>query len=604
MTKSGIAHLLLQPLIRIKRKPLATLVIASSAVFSFVYTSSSFAQSTVSPLVVEPQAESIPAPTGSEDVDIDVEPVAEVSDSAGPIVQIDNVDVFFDAPDLVSQEIQSMTAEFVSTRIEEKANAFSFADLSALSNDLTNFLRNNDYLLATAILPPQNIENNTLYLRVLVGRYQDISTVGNQLYRDNIIQESIFLDADSHVSKQQVEEQMLRLNDLPGFYSSAVFRTGRQVGKTAMQISVNDEDAFAGYVRLDNYGLDSTGDIRFLAGIEINNISGHRDQFTLDAVQTFNKGDVTSARARYEITSSDLVHSLGIAYSETIYDVKRGLPASAGKVDGKTRIGDLYVKSRWLRSPDQNFTTILSLAAKRTEQGNSLTPEFDGRDKLSVGSITAIYDAFNDRYRYSHRASLSYRHGIDSFLGSMDGRGDDNSLTQLNSTPHLPGGFESWFATYSNMKYLSPNHSLWLRLQGLYSEDPLSSLEKMSLGGPYSVRGYPIGETVGEKVSFASLAWVMRGSIVGEQSPIEDYDWGDILTVSLFVDYGEAKDRLAASPSTTYQSGSLSSWGIDGKITLPEEDLFFELTFAQPLGAKRASNGDDFQIWVALEKRF
>ena len=554
----------------------------------------------ITPGAVRPQQQPDVLPDRSEpEISIPAVDQRPMNLDEGPAIPLQEIVVTYDESTKVSEGDKQDVIELAQNYLQENQNVLTFGRLEEVAQRITEQLRDNGYILARAVLPPQQIENEVVRISVYIGMLGAVSASNNQLYTDRILERPFRDSIGEAVKQENVESNLLRINDLPGIDAVAVFGPGQNVGETRLDIKTVNESSIDYSARVDNHAVQASGDIRLSLGAAVNNLTGHRDRLRVDAVKTFNSGDLRNARVNYEVTLPELVHTLGIGYSETRYDVERG-PARNIGLDGDIEIGDLYLRSSWVRSRSWNFSSELSLSTKRAEVDVRQFPDFfAGIDRLTVASLFLVADGVDTRLRGIHRATLGFHRGIDDFIGSMDENGNRNSLTRINGTQELSGRFEKVTASYNRLQALTANHSLLLRLAGQYSNDLLSSLEKMSLGGPYSVRAYPIGEFVSDRATFSSLAWVIDGAVISNDTAYGEYSWSDILDISVFVDYAWGKNRVGDVSDSVVRS-EISGWGVQTDWRFPDRAAYVELSAARPFGDEEASNGDDFQFWFSI----
>lgn len=524
---------------------------------------------------------------------ITVPPINSRSSDPNQSFEISVAEFFitYDKSSLVSNRYQLDAKELARRYLNQHENRLTFASLEEIAQQLTNYFRDSGFILSRAIIPPQQIENDVVRISVFVGKMGGVNAIGNELYTTKTLTNPFIKGIGGAVVGENVESGLLRLSDLPGLQAVAVFKPGDDVGETHLSVKPVKEKSLDFYVRVDNYGVQSSGDIRLSSGVQVNNITKHRDRLKVDALKTFNSGDLRNARINYEITMPKLVHTLGASFSETRYDVERG-PAKNSGISGDIELGDLYLSSSWLRSRNTNFSTQLGLSTKRAEADVN---QFNlGVDRLTVARIVAIADGVDTRFRGIHRATITFHRGLDDFIGSMDKQGNLSSLGFENSRRELSGRFETISATYNRLQALSRNHSLLFRFSGQYSNDQLSSLEKMSLGGPYTVRAYPVGEFVNDRAIYSSLAWFIDPAIFTEGIAYGEYSWSDVLKLSLFFDYGWGKNR--AGDGSVFRR-EIEGFGLQADFRFPDQQAFAEFSIARPLGDDEALNGDDFQFW-------
>lgn len=154
----------------------------------------------------------------------------------------------------------------------------SFQELEALARSITRHFHEHGYLLARTVLPPQEIQNGTIKLRVTVGRYGDIQIKNNAGLRTERIENLLAdLKPGDYIQKDKLERALLLLRDIPGIESSASFAPGKQNGYADLNIEIMDGKQGSGQAYLDNHGSRYTGKNRI--GINWNqaNLSGNGD---------------------------------------------------------------------------------------------------------------------------------------------------------------------------------------------------------------------------------------------------------------------------------------------------------------------------------------
>lgn len=549
----------------------------------------------ISPAAVEPERETtvVREPDDESIIRVPLPQQRSATIHAGPAIEVQSFVLVYDDASLIAGEVKDSTQSVVDEYLRQTP-ALTFGQMEEVAQQATQHLRNEGYILARVILPPQEIERGAVQLHVLAGTLGGINTQDNQLYTSRSLVYPLRDNLDRAVELSRLESELLRINDLPGLGAVAVFKPGIETGETDLTIRTVEEDPAAYHLRVDNYGVESTGDIRLLAGIEVNNMTSYRDRLAVDVVKTFNPGDLRNARVNYEVTLPELLHTLGLAYSETRYDVE-GSEFKALNLEGDTEIADIYLRSAWVRQRNFNFSTQLGLSTKRAELDASGASS--GVDRLTVAMLGLVVDQVDTRFRGLHRATLTFYRGLNDFIGSMDEQGNNNSLALIDGEQKLPGEFEKISVTYNRLQSLTRNHSLLLRLAGQYSSDQLASLEKMSLGGPYTVRAYPVGEFVNDRAVFASLAWSINAGFFSDAIVYGEQSWSDVLTVSLFADYGWGKN-IENNGSITRRE--IDGWGIDFNFRFPDPNFYVDFAAARPFGDDEAINGDDTQYWFSL----
>jgi len=553
------------------------------------------AQPAIDPGVIEPRTQQpvLPQPLGDV-IRVPLPSAREIPTDNSPRITVVEIVATYEEPGVIDTAHQQGAEELLQEFLTSNNNRLTIGQLDEVAMIVTDQLRLDGYLLAKAIVPPQEVENNIVRVRIFAGIVGAVTTGKNELYRSDAITQPFESMQGNPVLLKPLESRLIKLNELPGLSAIAVFQPGKQVGETQLVLQTVTDQRVNYSVGVDNYGVESTGDWRLALGLQVNNITGHRDRITVDAIKTFNPGDLRNVRVGYEITSPGLVHTLGIAYSETRYDVEVASARALG-IEGDTEIADAYLYSRWKNSRAFNLATQIGLSTKRAEVEFFDGGFSDGVDRLTVATASLIAEGVDERFRGLYRGSITFHKGLNDVLGSMDETGNNNSLTKVGGAPTLEGGFSKLTSTYNRLQTVSRHHSLLLLFAGQYSDDQLSSLEKMSLGGPYTVRAYPTGEFTGDRGLFTSLGWIINGGLFSDSIAFGDYGWSDILSVTVFADYGWGKNR---DGSGTVERQELSGAGIGARLSLPAQQAFIDISYAMPFGGRESNNGDGGQFWL------
>ena len=88
-----------------------------------------------------------------------------------------------------------------------------------------------------------------------------------------------------------------------------------------------------------------------------------------------------------------------------------------------------------------------------------------------------------------------------------------------------------------------------------YSDAPLLSLEQVSIGGRYSVRGYRENTMLRDRAALSSLE--MRVPVISNTA------WADYLELAQFVDFGQGWDVKLKTPSP--KTLQVSAWECVGR---------------------------------------
>jgi hemolysin activation/secretion protein len=130
----------------------------------------------------------------------------------------------------------------------------------------------------------------------------------------------------------------------------------------------------------------------------------------------------------------------------------------------------------------------------------------------------------------------------------------------------------------------------------------LTSLEEFSIGGPASVRAYPVAEALFDSGVFASLELTFNAPGFSHVPAFGGLTWGQVLKLSFFSDfaYGQLNDPVTSDRASAsfYGYGTGLAFGIPG-------ELQGRVQYARPFaGSVTPSDGDDARWWFELTYQF
>ncbi|MGK0499067.1 MAG: hemolysin activation/secretion protein [Oceanicoccus sp.] len=574
----------------------------SLLVISTVGGNSSFAQGfgSVTPGGVQPQLQRPSFPPETEQPNITLPPVSErpLDVDEGPVVMVKQFQ--FSTFENHPQDINR--TEFLKLLEQQRldhSEGFTIGQLQQVANLVTQRYREQGYILAKAYIPEQDVNDGVVNISVLVGRLGKVTAANNALYNEQLLVESIDYSSGQTLKLADMETALLRVNDLPGITVGGIFRPGSNIGEADLILNAEQEQRFDGSIMADNYGVETTGRERLIANLNWNNVSGNGDRLSATLLQTFDPEDSLYGSLAYELPLFTPAFSVGLSYSNNDYTIGQQA-AALFDLEGETEQTNLY--GRYSLDRSRTFNRYLK-ASLSTKQASVKSAGIDiGEDKLTVIALEAGFDSIDSKAGGGiNRGVVTISTGLDDVLGSMDSNGDGNPLRFDRNGNPIGGDFNKAAASYSRLQSLGNNHSLLIRIAGQVSNDPLSSLEQYAMGGPNSVRAYPVSEYVRDTAFFTSLEWIINAPGFANQPAFAGRNWGEVLQVSLFADYAEGE--LNKAPQAFKEDIDISGAGISLNFRLP--DVFYiRLDVATPLGSRDASNGDDPQYWLTTGFEF
>jgi hemolysin activation/secretion protein len=251
---------------------------------------------------------------------------------------------------------------------------------------------------------------------------------------------------------------------------------------------VKDETRVNSSFQLDNYGSKFTGEYRLRGDFFVNNLSGSADTLNGSVLQTFAPSNGIYGSMRYERPLGNVFDSVGLGYSKNTYDIGGELAASG--ISGDSEIIDMFWNRSFERGINHNSNGRLAFASKNA----SLSEPIGTTDKLSIFSAEYSLNSVSPDFSKVNVGMVRLSQGVGGFLGSMLASNDPSASRQGGSGKHAGGNFSKLEFRYDYVQRFTSNQTLLATLSGQYSNALLTSMEQMALGGPTSVRAYPISE--------------------------------------------------------------------------------------------------------------
>ncbi len=474
---------------------------------------------------------------------------------------------------------------------------FTLGELQATANRITHYYREHGFILAQAYVPAQTVADGKVVIRVLEGKLGRVLPEDNRMYSDEMLQRPFASLIGKPVDQAGINRSLLYLNDDPGLTAFGVFQPGETVGTTDLVLKAQREQRFSVGVGFDNYGTDYTGKYRGQVNVAVNNPTGAADQLALSALQTFDPTDGLFGSVLYERPLFTPSLTLGLGASRNSFSVGQDL--ATFDIEGVTDMGHLYLRKYFQRGRNANLYATLDLSRKRatiTQSGQDVA-----RDDLSVLSASVGFDLVDTRLHGINQGNLSISQGIPGFLGAMPAGGSEDSSRVGSDGTRAGGEFTRFNLNFSRLQSMTRNQSLLLRVRGQYSDDLLTSIEQMALGGPDSVRAYPVAEYLRDSGAFASLDWLINAPGFASHPAFNNLTWGEILQFAVFVDYGigTLNEPLNNEQKTVHLAGA----GLGLRFNLPGS-LSLRFDAAKSIGGDEPSDGNGPQYYFTTHYDF
>lgn len=444
-------------------------------------------------------------------------------------------------------------------------------ELQTLKYQLTRYYIDHGYINSGVILPDQKIEDGIIQLQVIEGELTEFTISGNDWLNSAYIDERVVQSFGSPLNIKEIQERLLLLQQDPLIERvNAELHPGLKPGESSMNLSITEATPYqAGFV-VANDRSPSIGSFSGKLWLTHNNLTGRGDalSFSYTAMEGL---DNFSGSYSLPLTAYDT--RLRFYYQNSESDVVEK-PIDKLSIHSRAETYGVSVAQPLYRTPNQTFSMSLAFEYRYSKtflenqpfsfsSGVPESGEEKGESKISVLRFTQQWLDRNQTQVIAARSTFNL--GINT-LGATN-----------NSNGMADGQFFTWLGQFQWIKLLP-----WLDSQVLFrtdvqlTGDSLLPLEKFSVGGRHSVRGYRENQFVKDNGAATSLEWripVFRLAIPGFSHSIAD----GTVQLATFVDFGWSEN----TESLSEDAKTIGSWGL-GVLWDPSPKIHTELYWGLP----------------------
>lgn len=378
--------------------------------------------------------------------------------------------------------LQSLVADLLGPKT-------TLAALEEAAERIGRFYRERGYPLSYAFLPPQEIVDGTVQLRVVEGRYDDVVLRNTSALRDRSARAMLGdVQAGALIELTALDRAVRRLSETPGVRATATLQTGDAPDTARLLVNLVDTERLRRSLSVDTFGSPSTGTLRATLMVDLLNPTGSGDQLS---VQTLNAGEgMRHGQLAYQFR----IGRSPFTYTATLGDTRYRLidDMAALNAHGSVQMLSLAAQTPYVRSTAGNLDVrfvaeqrrlsdvVLSVEALRTVQTYGVTATGERQIAGGRGAFSLSMTWGNLRIH------------------------DETTAAQDAASANTAGGFFRANATLTRQQPLTERLGLHAELRLQWASKNLHGSEKLSLGGASGVRGYGSGEASGDD------GWLVR----------------------------------------------------------------------------------------------
>jgi hemolysin activation/secretion protein len=462
-----------------------------------------------------------------------------------------------------------------------------FTDLLELETELTKLYTARGYINSGVVVPIQDVNQGKIILQAIEGKIETINVEVDGRLKPSYVRSRLARGAKEPLNIEQLQEalQLLQLNPLIENLN-AELSVGGSRDRWNLDVAVNQGNAFDPVLFVNNNRTPSVGS--FQRGLELNhnNVLGYADRLSFVFRNTDGSNDFDTS---YRIPVNSLDGTVGLRYRYVDSNIIEGNFEDAD-IESQTDELEFTLRQPILLRADGESTQELALGLEFSRQTNEVTlldrpfpdlsPGADENGETKISTVRFFQD-WTKRTRQDVLAARSQLSaGVDLFDATVNEDAPD-------------GKFVAWRGQLQWLRQLksSSNINLLLRSDIQLSTDDLVSLERFSLGGVESVRGYRQDALLGDS-----------GVLASAEVRIPFYRWSEnrsSLSAVPFVDFGTTWSN---SDERNQEEDTVASLGLGLRLDI-FETLNARLDYGIPL-IEVEDNDDTLQekgLYFSLE---
>ncbi len=409
--------------------------------------------------------------------------------------------------------------ELASITDQYSGRVISSAELQQLRHRLSLYYIKRGYINSGVIIPDQQISDNEITLQVIEGKLTDIQTSGNKRLRRDYLTSRIgpATDAVLNVNDLQQRLQLLKQNPLIQRIN-AELGPGILPGQSILRIHIQEADPYQVSATINNHDSPSVSSERLQVDGYHRNLTGRGDALAASLGVTEGLNDI-SLSYKLPLNASDT--TLGLRYEQSDSAVIEE-PFKAIDIESDSRSFALSLREPVYKTTTEELAVSITMERRRSETSLLGVPfSFSPGVKNGKSDISVLRIAHEWLQRSRKRviaARSQFSQGLKIF-----------GATENASAPD--GNFLTWLGQFQWVQRTGDqNHQFILGANIQLSSHSLLPLEKFSVGGVNSVRGYRENQLVRDNGIVASFEYRMPFMDLGES--------GGRIQIAPFIDTG------------------------------------------------------------------
>ncbi|WP_272678345.1 ShlB/FhaC/HecB family hemolysin secretion/activation protein [Providencia sp. PROV019] len=353
----------------------------------------------------------------------------------------------------------------------------TLSEIQKLTKHVTNYYMEQGFITSQAIIPEQDLSSHQLLLQVIEGHVETIEIENSP---ERLVHQIFPYQQGKILNLRHIEQGLEQLNRLSSAKYTIDIQPGSQNGYSRVIIHQQGKKwPITSQLNLDNSGMEATGKQLLTGGLTVDSPLGFGEQWSVSG-NTDMDGSV-SHHNRYIVANVNVPYGYW-SYRYQFYRNSTLQPFYASgqqyRYEGKNTNQQLDISRLIYRDGKQRLTLQSSLKHKNANTQLASQTLSISSPTLTSLSFTPQYSTTLGQGYFTFNPAAEW--GISAFGASPDTLAKDSPRSHYRK-----------FSLSSSYQYFFSNGLTYLTsFYGQYSPDNLYGIERISIGGQYSVRGY------------------------------------------------------------------------------------------------------------------
>ncbi|HLY56682.1 MAG TPA: ShlB/FhaC/HecB family hemolysin secretion/activation protein [Stellaceae bacterium] len=430
-------------------------------------------------------------------------------------------------------------------------------DVEKAKDALEKAYQDKGYQAVQLIVDDPTPQDGVVHIRVVEMKVGRLRVTGSRYYSLAKIKEQAPSIQEGAVPNfDQLRQDVVALNDLPGREVTPTVRAGKEPGTLDVDLVVKDKLPIQAEVGINNQQSVSTTPLRVYGTVGYNNLwqLGHRLSFTFETAPE-NEADAKVFAATY------LARFLGSPFSLQINGlISDSNVSTLGATDVVGKGNEVGIHGVWELPGSEAFTESVQ-AGIDYKDFNQLTSVSGGPQSPVPVTFFPVSITYSGNYR-EETATDSLNATFSVALPRVGSSRADFDADRYNAR-----GQELYFrGAYERRQDLPADFKVHARIEGQVTDEPLISNDQFPLGGFHSVRGYYESEVLVDTGFSGTLELITPSVPELLKGMVDTTDTLNAVTLFAFLDGGQG--HILSSLPQQKADFSLASYGFGADAAL------------------------------------